>query len=634
MVSPFRSNVNDMSDSMERESAEDNDLCYAVLRYINQVLMEDDLEDKADLIQDSTLHAAEKSFYEILDQKYPSSPSQPLLHEDTRDSSDDSVIHCCSGSSNSYLNDYKSVESSFTADGSLETFVNEPLDNQSDWEFNGGIEEINSMLLSGYGGDLYFEGNRLTPPEVKETVLKKDERGLEKSLLTGRKNLHREESDLEEGRSNKYLAVYPNESILHEMFDKVLSLNDESALDRPQQNGRGKGSIGELTYNKKWRSKREAIDMRSLLTQCMQSVGDNDHRNATKLLQQIRLCSSPSGDGNQRLAHYFANSLEARLVGTGSPEYNALSDRTMSDADILRAYKLYLSSFPFMATSYFFVAQMIMDLAEKATSIHVIDFGIMHGLQLIPLIQRLSTRPGGPPKLRITGIDLPQTGFRPGARAKETGLRLANYCERFHVPFEYNGIEQKWETISVEDLKIEKGEVLVVNCFCQLMFLLKDTVMENSPQDAFLNLIRRINPAIFIHKIPNGAFNSPYFISRFREALFFYSAQFDMLEANVPRENQDRLVLEREIMGNEILNVLACEGLARVIRPETYKQWQIRTLRAGFRPLPLSQKIMKKIKAKVKSCYHKDFFVDEVGEWMLEGWKGRVIYALSCWKPA
>ena len=173
-----------------------------------------------------------------------------------------------------------------------------------------------------------------------------------------------------------------------------------------------------------------------------------------------------------------------------------------------------------------------------------------------------------------------------------------------------------------------------MNCFYQLMFLLDDTVMENSPRDAILNLIRRINPAIFIHKIPNGAFNSPYFISRFREALFFYSALFDMLENNVPRENQDRLVLEREIWGNEILNVLACEGLARVIRPETYKQWQIRTLRAGFRPLPLSQKIMKKIKAKVKSCYHKDFFVDEVGEWMLEGWKGRVMFALSCWKPA
>ncbi|XP_057483217.1 scarecrow-like protein 14 [Actinidia eriantha] len=651
---PFSTNVND--DSLERESAEDND--NTVLKYINQVLMEDDSEDKSYMIQESTLQAAEKSFYKILYQKYPSSPYQHLLHEDTSSSSDDSVTHC-----------YKSVESSFTADGPLETLVNVPLENQSGWEFNGGIEEINSMLLrgdsgdlyfegngltlenqsgwefnggieeinsmllSGDSGDLYFEGNRLTPDEVKETDLKKDERGLEKSSLTGRKNLHREESDLEEGRSNKYLAVYHNESILHEVFDKVLSLNDESVLNCPQQHGRCKGSIGELTYSKKGPRKREAVDMRSLLTQCMQSVGDNDHRNAAKLLKQIRLLSSPSGDGTQRLAHYFANSLEARLVGAGSPEYNAFSSRTLSDADILRAYKLYLSSVPFMENSHISVAQIIMDLTEEASSIHVIHFGIIHGLQWIPLIQRLSTRPGGPPKLRITGIDLPQSGFRPGARAKETGLRLANYCERFHVPFEYNGIEQKWETISVEDLKIEKGEILVVNCLYQLMYLLDDTVMEDSPRDAFLNLIRRINPALFIHKIANAAFNSPFFISRFREALFFYSSLFDMFEANVPRESWDRLVFEREIWGNEILNVVACEGFARVIRPETYKQWQIRTLRAGFRQLPLSQKIIKKIKAKVKSCYHKDFFVDEAGDWMLEGWKGRVIFALSCWKP-
>ncbi|KAL6977470.1 hypothetical protein U1Q18_026269 [Sarracenia purpurea var. burkii] len=146
-------------------------------------------------------------------------------------------------------------------------------------------------------------------------------------------------------------------------------------------------------------------------------------------------------------------------------------------------------------------------------------------------------------------------------------------------------------------------------------------------------MIRRINPVIFIHGIVNGSFNSPFFILRFHEALFHFSAVFDMFEANVPRENKERMVFERDIMGNIFFNVLTCEGSERVVRPETYKQWQARTVRAGFRQLPLNHQMMKEVSAKVKSCYHKDFFVDETSQWMVAGWKGRAINAFSCWKP-
>lgn len=81
------------------------------------------------------------------------------------------------------------------------------------------------------------------------------------------------------------------------------------------------------------------------------------------------------------------------------------------------------------------------------------------------------------------------------------------------------------------------------------------------------------------------------------------------------------------------MNIVACEGTARVERPEPYKQWQLRNQRAGFRQLPLEQDIVKEVRAKVQRRYHKDFLVDEDDYWMLQGWKGRVIYALSCWKP-
>ncbi|KAA8549286.1 hypothetical protein F0562_000970 [Nyssa sinensis] len=323
--------------------------------------------------------------------------------------------------------------------------------------------------------------------------------------------------------------------------------------------------------------------MRTLLIQCAQAVADNDVRSANELLKQIRWHSSPFGDKHQRLSHCFAYGLESRLLGTGSPLYAALAAKNMSDVRILKAYKLFISAFPFMKTSNFFATQMILEVTNKANRVHIIHFGISHGFQWLPLVQHLSKRPGGPPKLHITGIDHPNPGFRPAARFR---------C------------------------------------------LLDDTILENSPRDAVLNLIKRINPVIFIHGIENGTYNSPFLVLRFREALFHFSALFDMFEANVPREDPDRMVFERDIFGNEVLNVIACEGSERTERPETYKQWQARHLRAGFRQLPLNQEIMKKITAKVKLYYHKEFFVDENSQWMLQGWKGRAILALSCWKPA
>jgi hypothetical protein len=61
------------------------------------------------------------------------------------------------------------------------------------------------------------------------------------------------------------------------------------------------------------------------------------------------------------------------------------------------------------------------------------------------------------------------------------------------------------------------------------------------------------------------------------------------------------------------MNVIACEGSERVERPESYKQWQIRSMRAGFRQLPLDRELMKKLKGIVKDRYHNDFVVNEDG---------------------
>lgn len=670
----------------EGDSHEDYDFSDVVLKYINQMLMEEDMEEKACMFQESSvaLQAAEKSLYELIGEKYPPSlPDSELKtcvdkndvrldgHDDVSSSSTSLVDHgansdvsetrslpAVSQSSSSSQSSYASGNSSL-----VDGFVDSPVstlrihdffgDSESAKQFRKGFEEASKFLpnYDGVFGDLGISGLFMNDLKGKLNNVvdnKAGEKPENEGFLDesrGRKNSRSLDASLVVSeRSNKQSALYTESAVSEEMFDMVL-LNcgqSESALREALQNETSKitkeknwkGSNSVKARGRKRRGKKDVVDLRTLLTLCAQAVAANDQRNANELLKQIRQHSSPTGDGMQRMAQCFADGLEARLAGSGTQIYNALISQRTSAADILKAYHLFLAACPFRKLSNFFSNKTIMSLAENATTLHIVDFGIMYGFQWPCLIQRLSSRPGGPPKLRITGIDLPKPGFRPAERVEETGRRLANYAATFKVPFEFNAIAQKWDTIQLEDLKIDKDEVLVVNCLYRFRYLLDETVVVDSPRNKVLNLIREMNPDVFIQGIVNGAHSAPFFVTRFREALFFYSTLFDMLETNVPREIPERMLIEREIFRWEAMNVIACEGAERIERPETYKQWQARNMRAGFAQLRLNEEIMTMAKERVHTSYHKDFVIDEDSQWLLQGWKGRIVYALSSWKPA
>lgn len=449
------------------------------------------------------------------------------------------------------------------------------------------------------------------------------------------------DDDLEvEGRKSKQSTLCDEETV-REMFDKVLLCTDKNCAfhspmpaDAQISGGYVKGS-GNRRGRRKGRSgagaEQETVDLTTLLIHCAQAAAIDDHRNSSELLKQIRKHSSATGDAGQRLAHYFADGLEARLAGTGSSIYRSLAAKRTSTGDMLKAYNLYVKACPFRIISHFVANMTILNATKSVTRLHIIDYGIMYGFQWPILMQRLSKRSGGPPILRITGIDFPLSGFRPAERVEATGRRLHEYAHMFNVPFEYQAIAAKWDTIQVKDLNIKSDEFIVVNCLYRMRNMMDETATDDSPRTRVLNTIRKLNPNLFVHGIVSGTYNAPFFVTRFKEAMFFFSSIFDMLEANASRMDEHRLLIEREFFGREAVNVIACEGTERIERPETYKQWQMRNLRAGFRQLPLDREIMTRARYKVSKTYPRDFLVDEDNKWMLQGWKGRVIYALSAW---
>lgn len=621
-----------------------------VLNYISRMLMEEDMDEKLDIYHEpSALQAAEKSLYDVLGEKYPPSPDHPPLYTDSESPG--------TSSTNPYSGHSSSQSSSFSSSNSFSNVtqgLEESLLLSMGWvpdismdSFRKGVEEARKFLpsddqlvitLENTSGFLSSSSSS-SPPSVIQVKAE------ESHGSRGRKNPHSDDSDPDDQRSNKQSAVfYEEETVRTPMFDDVL-LCKFNCVERAQalraavevEREASKGVVQDEKQSKKTRgkkqTKKEVVDLRTLLIHCAQAVSADDRRNAGELLKQIRHHSSPHGDGTQRLAHCFANGLEARMAGTGSKIYNDFMSQRRSASDVLRAYQLYLSACPFKRISHFIANRTILDLAENQQRLHIVDFGIYYGFQWPCFMQALAHRPGGPPKLRITGIEVPRRGFRPAELVEETGRRLTDYARSFNIPFEYNHIAAKWETIRVEDIKIEKDELLIVNCLYRLKSLADETVAADSPRDMVLNLIRRMNPDLFIQAITNGTYNAPFFVTRFREALFHFSALFDMLENNVPREDTQRFLIERDLFGRDALNVIACEGLERVERPETYKQWQARNLRAGFEQLPLNPELVRRAVSKVRTVYHKDFIIDEDSKWLLQGWKGRITYAISMWRP-
>ncbi|KAJ1265729.1 hypothetical protein BS78_08G098100 [Paspalum vaginatum] len=624
-----------------------------VLPYISRMLMEEDIDDKFfyEYPDHPALLQAQQPFLDILsvsDDTTASTSPTTTTHSgaSVTHSSDANAPPLTPAAVDSYdpaaqLNAFDLDPAAFFSAGANSDLMSSA--------FLKGMEEANKFLPSQ--DKLLID---LDPPDdarrfvIPDPTVKQEEAAVAApgGGGRGRKNRFDDGDDLElERRSSKQSALQ-GDGDDRDVFDEYIMSSHEMCVEqmqklriamegeeaaRKESSAAGGGNAGGGRAKGR-RGGREVVDLRTLLIHCAQAVANDDRRSATELLKQIKQHASPQGDATQRLAHCFAEGLQARLAGTGSIVYQSLMAKRTSAVDILQAYQLYMAAICFKKVVFVFSNQTIFNAALGKKKIHIVDYGIHYGFQWPCLLRSIANREGGPPEVRITGIDLPQPGFRPTQRIEETGRRLSKYAQEFGVPFKYQAIARsKMESIRAEDLNLDPDEVLIVNCIYQFKNLMDESVVIESPRDVVLENIRKMRPHTFVHAIVNGSFSAPFFVTRFREALFYYSALFDVLDTTTPRDSNQRMLIEENIFGRAALNVIACEGTDRVERPETYKQWQVRNQRAGLKQLPLNPDVVQVVREKVKNCYHKDFVIDIDHHWLLQGWKGRILYAISAW---
>ncbi|KAI5079185.1 hypothetical protein GOP47_0006856, partial [Adiantum capillus-veneris] len=381
-----------------------------------------------------------------------------------------------------------------------------------------------------------------------------------------------------------------------------------------------------------------AVNWGDLLVGCAQAVGMADMKKATEILQELYQIHGASVKGNslQRMAHYFCDALMARMGGIGGHLYRVICENRASAVSFLRASRMWYRVSPYMKIVHFFANQNILKAAEGASRLHILDYGISYGMQWPCLINALADREGGPPLLVITGIDSSKQGPKSLEWLEENGRRLAAYAKTYDVPFQFHAIvSDNWVNIDPASLYLQESEVLVINCIKRLYHHADESVdstMTTSHRQKLLMSMRSLNPHLLLIAEINSAGNSPFFVTRFREALNHYSNIIDMLDT-LYGDDPDRLVTETKCCARDIVNMVACEGAERVERPETYKEWDARIKRAGFELLPVSSVILYRSRSHVRKHYHKHFIVhDDANGWMLLGWKGRIILSMSAWK--
>ncbi|XP_026383345.1 DELLA protein RGL1-like [Papaver somniferum] len=368
------------------------------------------------------------------------------------------------------------------------------------------------------------------------------------------------------------------------------------------------------------------LQLLHLLLACAEAAAKKDYIVAKVYLGQLNRIVNPLGDSMQRVACCFTEALSERLsaITTANPNSTDQKNDTplpdLNSLDTIRTYQVVYQACPYLKFAHFTANQAIFEAFEGEERVHVVDFDILQGYQWPSFMQALAARQGGAPFLRLTGIGSSPTSLG------ETGLYLTEIARSLKIPFEFEAVSEPLEEVNPHIFQRRLGEALAVNSINVL-----HRVSGNSLAN-LLGVIHDQTPEILILVEQEASHNGPYFLGRFLEALHYYSAIFDSMEATFLSNSEDRAKVEKYIYAPEIRNIVASDGPDRVERHEKIEKWRKVMEGKGFKGIPLSENAVTQANL-LLGLYSCDGYrlTDDKGCLML-GWQDRPIIAASSWR--
>lgn len=432
------------------------------------------------------------------------------------------------------------------------------------------------------------------------------------------------------------IYMSPSVSCVSEDFDdlKHRLLEIEKAMLGPDPDETTNYPLATAAENK-WKEMMEIVaggNLRQTLLACARAVADGDNLMANWLMTELGPMVSVYGEPLQRLAAYMLEGLVAKHASSGSFIYNSLKCKEPPPgSDLLSYMRIIYELCPYIKFAYLSANSTIMEAMRGEKQIHIIDFQIAQGTQWIGLIQGLGSLPGGPPFLKITGIDDPTNAYARGGDLSIVGQRLSHIAASCKVPFEFYPVEVPACEVQIEHFGVKQGEAVAVNFILQLHHIPDESVDVVNHRDRILRMVKSLSPKVVTILEQESNTNTAPFFQRFGETLDYYNAMFESIDVTLPRENKDRTRVEQHCLAKEIVNVIACEGAERVERHELFGKWKSRLGMAGFSQIPLSPATHASLRSLLLK-YHRNYQCEERAGALFLGWKNRDLVVSSAWK--
>ncbi|TKY67931.1 Scarecrow protein 3 [Spatholobus suberectus] len=398
---------------------------------------------------------------------------------------------------------------------------------------------------------------------------------------------------------------------------------------------------------------RKGIRLVHLLKHCAKLTESGNYFDADIALYRLSSLASPDGDSLQRVATHFSEALACCQVAKnlrGVPKVLRLV-KTLSTPEQQLVKQLFFDFYPFLNIAYTITNRTIIEAMEGETTINVLDLSPSSGaVQWIRLMQGLKERFPNTPCLKITVTAIHEKK----EVLEQMGLHLGVEAERLHFHFQFNPVVSSLESLDPETLPIKKGEPLAISCVLQLHSLLAtddDNAKQNmkkvnpSPDsalspfspcpsrkmDCFLYGLWKLQPKVMVITEQESNVNGSSLTQRVDRALNFYGALFDCLEASISRTLVWRTLFEKMLLGEEIKNIVACEGVERKERHEKLETWIPRLELAGFRRVPISSNGIW-LATRMLQNYVPGYNIRQENKCLFIYWKEIPLFSVSAWK--